>query len=570
MILCWKCDWVLIRKNNLPKQIGVGAYVLSSILLEVVFFAGIFGVHYTRRLIKYNNKASCIVLNAFDDVFTGRDWIMQTKWIGTDNVTLVTNFFMDIPRELDENYGTLFKREVEDNFENCLNNLHQKIVLLETKYKEGNLFSNSYIPSYAEQFNDMDNTNTYMGIINSEYLSYYENKIKIYELFKNKATFTEEERDYLKTIKQRTDNDISSFKEVFENLFLSFAIKQYDSDNIIFHSFIVLNQFIFSYFIALPLIYLTLYTIYIWTEIKSLSIYLHITWNILFIFVITGAIISSWSGMESRLSEQTPNAVNFLLSSEYLKEGGSPLKGNSISPALVDTCINGYGDLYATDRILNEQTEKISKYYILGRELSLLADYTLSLSNVNEIKETIENLNIDDIKPTGLDITIKDIRKDIQNNNIACASTSDATYQKYCTFITDVQNDLSNLQNDISDIINDISFTQNALAALATNIKESNEPIFSKIESVLGKIDNIFDLFDCSFLKEELLSYSYYLMKKVNVKYKQISLCGFIGSLFGYLSIFCLLYTIYHFELKAPASKEPIVKVISMKTPRSE
>ena len=64
--------------------------------------------------------------------------------------------------------------------------------------------------------------------------------------------------------------------------------------------------------------------------------------------------------------------------------------------------------------------------------------------------------------------------------------------------------------------------------------------------------------------------YSYYLMQKVNVKYKQISLCAFIGSLFGYLSIFCLLYTIYHFELKAPAPKEPIVKVITMKTSHSE
>ena len=91
VILCWKCDWVLVRKNDLPKHIGVITYVLSAILLEVVFFAGIFGVHYTRKLIKYNNKAACIILNAFDDVFTGRDWMMQTKWIGTDNVSLVTD-----------------------------------------------------------------------------------------------------------------------------------------------------------------------------------------------------------------------------------------------------------------------------------------------------------------------------------------------------------------------------------------------------------------------------------------------------------------------------------------------
>lgn len=564
VILCWKCDWVLVRKNDLPKHIGVITYVLSAILLGVVFFAGIFGVHYTRKLIKYNNKAACIILNAFDDVFTGRDWMMQTKWIGTDNVSLVTDLFITIPQELDRNYNALFKRELESNFENCLNNIKQKIVLLETKYKEGNDFYNSYLPSYAEQFNDMYNDRSYIGIINKGYLSYYEQKLKIYETIKNKATFTEEERDYLNTIKERTDNDISSFKEVFEQLLLSFVIKRYDSDDIIFRSFIVLNKIYFSFFIALPIIFLSLYTVYIWTEIKSLSIYLHITWNILFFAVFTGAVIASWSGMESRLSEQTPNAVNYLLSAENLNEG------NSISPALIDTCINGYGDLYATDKILNEQTDKISKYYIIGRELSLLADYTLSLSNVNEIKEKIDNLDIDDIKPIGVDITIKDIKKDIQENNIDCASTSDAIYQKYCTFISDVQNDLSNLQNDISDIINEISLTQNTLTSLAKNIKESNHPISSKIESVLGTIDNLFDLFDCSFLKEELLSYSYYLMQKVNVKYKQISLCAFIGSLFGYLSIFCLLYTIYHFELKAPAPKEPIVKVITMKTSHSE
>ena len=43
VILCWKCDWVLVRKNDLPKHIGVITYVLSAILLGVVFFAGIFG-----------------------------------------------------------------------------------------------------------------------------------------------------------------------------------------------------------------------------------------------------------------------------------------------------------------------------------------------------------------------------------------------------------------------------------------------------------------------------------------------------------------------------------------------
>lgn len=293
VILCWKCDWVLVRKNDLPKHIGVITYVLSAILLGVVFFAGIFGVHYTRKLIKYNNKAACIILNAFDDVFTGRDWMMQTKWIGTDNVSLVTDLFITIPQELDSNYNALFKRELESNFENCLNNIKQKIVLLETKYKEGNDFYNSYLPSYAEQFNDMYNDRSYIGIINKGYLSYYEQKLKIYETIKNKATFTEEERDYLNTIKERTDNDISSFKEVFEQLLLSFVIKRYDSDDIIFRSFIVLNKIYFSFFIALPIIFLSLYTVYIWTEIKSLSIYLHITWNILFFAVFTGAVIAS-------------------------------------------------------------------------------------------------------------------------------------------------------------------------------------------------------------------------------------------------------------------------------------
>ena len=148
VILCWKCDWVLVRKNDLPKHIGVITYVLSAILLGVVFFAGIFGVHYTRKLIKYNNKAACIILNAFDDVFTGRDWMMQTKWIGTDNVSLVTDLFITIPQELDSNYNALFKRELESNFENCLNNIKQKIVLLETKYKEGNDFCRTDFFSY--------------------------------------------------------------------------------------------------------------------------------------------------------------------------------------------------------------------------------------------------------------------------------------------------------------------------------------------------------------------------------------------------------------------------------------
>ena len=155
--------------------------------------------------------------------------------------------------------------------------------------------------------------------------------------------------------------------------------------------------------------------------------------------------------------------------------------------------------------------------------------------------------------------TVKEMKNKINSNSIDCSTTSSSLYQNYCAFISDVHNDIQTLHSNIDEINSQYRAMKTILSDMIDKANLINQKIIKEYQSLRGNNDNILHLFDCSFMKPDLLAFSFLLGEKFSGINTSICLCCFIGAFFAYIGIYFLVYTMYHFQQSA--NEETLVSI---------
>ena len=464
----------------------------------------------------------------------------------------ITKQFREVPTAITNKYNDLFNENKLNQFDLAYSTFDNTVNEMMSRYR-------TFRGDYAKEFNDKSNEDTLLGKIYRSYLDNIEANKDLYNSMKEYAYFTQEDINYLSNREREVNDEIFYLGDILHHIFCKYSmnfalIKSSSQDNVN-----LIYKFVLSFYIILPASIIILFSLNLWIGIKQLKYAIHVLWNVLFVLLFIGCLTAGFAGMISKVSYNLPPLLDKWTSIEYLGIGESDLGGTANSAVYLDTCVNGDGDLSVPLGVTDDKIVRVNKYVNIAERLAQVEKNTSDIEKVNFIVGEVKEINEEDVYALSMNKTIKEMKNEINSNSIDCSSTSSDLYQKYCAFISDVHNDIQTLHHNIDEINSQYRTMKNLLSEMIENANVINQGIIKEYQSLRGNNDNIINLFDCSFMKPDLLSFSYLLGEKYSGINTSICLCCFIGALFAYIGIYFLVYTMYHFQ--QDAKEETLVSI---------
>ena len=464
----------------------------------------------------------------------------------------ITKQFREVPTAITNKYNELFNENKLNQFDLAYSTFDNTVNEMMSRYR-------TFRADYAKEFDDKSNEDTLLGKIYRSYLDNIEANKDLYNSMKENAYFTQEDINYLSNREREVNDEIFYLGDILHHIFCKYSmnfalIKSSSQDNVN-----LIYKFVLSFYIILPASIIILFSLNHWIGVKQLKYAIHVLWNVLFVLLFIGCLTAGFAGMISKVSYNLPPLLDKWTSIEYLGIGESDLGGTKNSAVYLDTCANGDGDLSVPLGVTDDKIVRVNKYVNIAERLAQVEKNTSDIEKVNFIVGEVKEINEEDVYALSMNKTIKEMKNEINSNSIDCSSTSSDLYQKYCAFISDVHNDIQTLYHNIDEINSQYRTMKNLLSEMIENANVINQGIIKEYQSLRGNNDNIINLFDCSFMKPDLLSFSYLLGEKYSGINTSICLCCFIGALFAYIGIYFLVYTMYHFQ--QDAKEETLVSI---------
>lgn len=480
----------------------------------------------------------------------------------------ITKQFREVPSNIKEKYNDIFNEDKMNQFNEAYNEFNNVFNLMVNRYTEGsNTFSNSYKPDYSKEFSDKTNYDSFIGKIYRDYYDNIEENKALYDSLKEYASYSQEDIHYLTNRERELNDELFYFGDILHHIFCKYSmnfalIKSHSQEylNLIY-------KLIFSFYIVIPAIIIILFTLELWLGIKQIQYAIHVLWNILFLLIFVGCVIAGGSGIISKISVNLPPLLEKWTSIDYLGIGESDLGGKVNSAIYVDTCVSGNGDLSIPLGIIEDKIVKINQYVINAEGLLEVQNDLNDIERVNGVVVQIKNIEEEDVYALSINKTIKEMKNELKSKSIDCSTTSSELYQRYCSFINDVHNDIETLRNNADTLNTNYNTMKILINDMIDNANQINQGIIKEYQILKGNNENLLKLFDCSFMKPDLLAFAYLFGTKFAGINYIACLCCFIGAVFAYIGLYFLIYTIYHFQLNIPDEK---LVIISQKPPLTD
>ena len=332
------------------------------IVLSINFFFSIITILSLKKLNKKNNNISCSILKLINEIKEGQNINTNFKWTGIKNIrNLIQNLDTLSPKLV--NQISNYKQNITDLnnkyniYINELFNVYQKVKTMSTdnyikdinlagSYK--NKFSNNpvkLIPSFMLKYGPHSEINTTLYFVKYEMdllknnLTYINEAIK--ETFDNKDF--KNELNYIQ-------NDLLTFENTIEIINNQIIIPWYNKhkNNTKYIKFLFLIDILYIVFDLILIISLFILNSKYLSELKiSLTILIHIFWNLLSILIIIGFTIGIIVVIFGKEDKDLINLINMITKSENIFS-----ENPKIIPDLhedgksnIDICLNGNGDL---------------------------------------------------------------------------------------------------------------------------------------------------------------------------------------------------------------------------------
>ena len=571
-LCCWCCGCCCFKAKEEAGLCGLVSFIVSVALDAGVLIGAIVGLGYSGKFVSYFNGSSCSLISFFDHALNGDESDTLPKWGGTNNIQIA---FQSTNTSLatiggsysnvynDDNPANNYNKLTTNYFSNSPDQIITKIQGVRA-YVDEKLSALTYKPSFYSEFTDQTNNDTIIGSIYSDYQTY---------CLQPYLNFTALESP----LKQISNNlALSSTLTTASSGFGSIGGVMDKASNTIASNFVDLQstisdyillgfRVIFGFYIGVSVGSAGLLVGYVFFDIKKLKILNHLFWNLSLIFIFLGMLIGGILGIVGEIGAQVSPVIDFILSPDYLNSSESILGGGGDTSNYINTCLNGNGDLSEEMEANTTETQELNKVYNLSQQINQLDEKMSSItkspaieaatSKIQDYNNNFGSLTATDGKTFQeiIEYTDSHCGSDFSSNidsSTSCDSNSDCT--KNCALIKKSREVITNLLSQLQDLESKMNGAIPHVKAQTTATKTLTTSMTDVLEPILGESGGFFDIFNCGFIKYDIIDFCDQFSNIFSSISKSIAISCAIISLFSFVSIFFTVSTMSRFTKSKP------------------
>ena len=547
-----------------------------------------------RKFDNYFNGSSCALINFFDHTIEGENSTALPRWGGTLDIQDALQGTIQSVNKLNEGYDNTFGIPTTPQM-STYNTLKNKREAVDADF--GNIelrdmlfISSKYVPTYLEQFDDRTIKGTILGRINEIYTDsmikasnyFIEMKQPIDKInslvgLENALGSISDQFDEIKNI---IDDSSGTLTDNFTKI-----------QDIITGIFLIIFKTFMSLFIVTCSSLITIISLYVWKRLYSLQCVITVLWNVIFFFLFITMLMGALIGIISSIGKNMAPVIDYIMSPEYMNLPDSLFGSGGGAVDKLDICLNRDGNLTNSlgesnligtselskyynlsivyqdivDLMEDKDGDKISKeaidyveYYLLHlQEVKSKNGFTIG-NMVNEIHQNcqydfrINNGDISYVHPTD---GFKYV-SDVSDCNTICSDSTLDEYKQQCIYILKVKKDLTRISTNLYLLRTDLNEVVKYTNILLSQIDFPTRKIYSSLYPILGDEGIFTDLFDCSYIKYNLMMFCQQFSKKFASTSNSIAASCITGCVFCYVSLYFIQLTLYRYTPEARGKKK--------------
>lgn len=547
-----------------------------------------------RKFDNYFNGSSCALINFFDHTIEGENSTALPRWGGTLDIQDALQGTIQSVNKVNEGYDNTFGIPTTPQM-STYNTLKNKREAVDADF--GNIelrdmlfISSKYVPTYLEQFDDRTIKGTILGRINEIYTDsmikasnyFIEMKQPIDKInslvgLENALGSISDQFDEIKNI---IDDSSGTLTDNFTKI-----------QDIITGIFLIIFKTFMSLFIVTCSSLITIISLYVWKRLYSLQCVITVLWNVIFFFLFITMLMGALIGIISSIGKNMAPVIDYIMSPEYMNLPDSLFGSGGGAVDKLDICLNRDGNLTNSlgesnligtselskyynlsivyqdivDLMEDKDGDKISKeaidyveYYLLHlQEVKSKNGFTIG-NMVNEIHQNcqydfrINNGDISYVHPTD---GFKYV-SDVSDCNTICSDSTLDEYKQQCIYILKVKKDLTRISTNLYLLRTDLNEVVKYTNILLSQIDFPTRKIYSSLYPILGDEGLFTDLFDCSYIKYNLMMFCQQFSKKFASTSNSIAASCITGCVFCYVSLYFIQLTLYRYTPEARGKKK--------------
>ena len=547
-----------------------------------------------RKFDNYFNGSSCALINFFDHTIEGENSTALPRWGGTLDIHDALQGTIQSVNKVNEGYDNTFGIPTTPQM-STYNTLKNKREAVDADF--GNIelrdmlfISSKYVPTYLEQFDDRTIKGTILGRINEIYTDsmikasnyFIEMKQPIDKInslvgLENALGSISDQFDEIKNI---IDDSSGTLTDNFTKI-----------QDIITGIFLIIFKTFMSLFIVTCSSLITIISLYVWKRLYSLQCVITVLWNVIFFFLFITMLMGALIGIISSIGKNMAPVIDYIMSPEYMNLPDSLFGSGGGAVDKLDICLNRDGNLTNSlgesnligtselskyynlsivyqdivDLMEDKDGDKISKeaidyveYYLLHlQEVKSKNGFTIG-NMVNEIHQNcqydfrINNGDISYVHPTD---GFKYV-SDVSDCNTICSDSTLDEYKQQCIYILKVKKDLTRISTNLYLLRTDLNEVVKYTNILLSQIDFPTRKIYSSLYPILGDEGLFTDLFDCSYIKYNLMMFCQQFSKKFASTSNSIAASCITGCVFCYVSLYFIQLTLYRYTPEARGKKK--------------
>ena len=547
-----------------------------------------------RKFDNYFNGSSCALINFFDHTIEGENSTALPRWGGTLDIQDALQGTIQSVNKVNEGYDNTFGIPTTPQM-STYNTLKNKREAVDADFgtielRDMLFISSKYVPTYLEQFDDRTIKGTILGRINEIYTDsmikasnyFIEMKQPIDKInslvgLENALGSISDQFDEIKNI---IDDSSGTLTDNFTKI-----------QDIITGIFLIIFKTFMSLFIVTCSSLITIISLYVWKRLYSLQCVITVLWNVIFFFLFITMLMGALIGIISSIGKNMAPVIDYIMSPEYMNLPDSLFGSGGGAVDKLDICLNRDGNLTNSlgesnligtselskyynlsivyqdivDLMEDKDGDKISKeaidyveYYLLHlQEVKSKNGFTIG-NMVNEIHQNcqydfrINNGDISYVHPTD---GFKYV-SDVSDCNTICSDSTLDEYKQQCIYILKVKKDLTRISTNLYLLRTDLNEVVKYTNILLSQIDFPTRKIYSSLYPILGDEGLFTDLFDCSYIKYNLMMFCQQFSKKFASTSNSIAASCITGCVFCYVSLYFIQLTLYRYTPEARGKKK--------------
>ena len=547
-----------------------------------------------RKFDNYFNGSSCALINFFDHTIEGENSTALPRWGGTLDIQDALQGTIQSVNKVNEGYDNTFGIPTTPQM-STYNTLKNKREAVDADFgtielRDMLFISSKYVPTYLEQFDDRTIKGTILGRINEIYTDsmikasnyFIEMKQPIDKInslvgLENALGSISDQFDEIKNI---IDDSSGTLTDNFTKI-----------QDIITGIFLIIFKTFMSLFIVTCSSLITIISLYVWKRLYSLQCVITVLWNVIFFFLFITMLMGALIGIISSIGKNMAPVIDYIMSPEYMNLPDSLFGSGGGAVDKLDICLNRDGNLTNSlgesnligtselskyynlsivyqdivDLMEDKDGDKISKeaidyveYYLLHlQEVKSKNGFTIG-NMVNEIHQNcqydfrINNGDISYVHPTD---GFKYV-SDVSDCNTICSDSTLDEYKQQCIYILKVKKDLTRISTNLYLLRTDLNEVVKYTNILLSQIDFPTRKIYSSLYPILGDEGIFTDLFDCSYIKYNLMMFCQQFSKKFASTSNSIAASCITGCVFCYVSLYFIQLTLYRYTPEARGKKK--------------